>query len=141
MRDARARADLPAAAGPAAITPPASAATTTTTESAAAAAAARAPTTTRRGTPARRRIEPHDVLGRRAFLTLDHVELHTLALCQRPEPTALDRAVMHEYIITAVPCDETESLVRIEPLYRSALFRHVDPIGRFITGRPLWSPN
>src|SRR6185369_15794123 len=57
------------------------------------------------------------VLGRRAILPLNHVELDTLAFGQRLEAAALNGGVMDEAVLLAVLTrDEAESLRVVEPL-------------------------
>src|SRR5690606_28252369 len=60
----------------------------------------------------------NDVLGRRALLGLDDLELHALPLRERPEALALDGRVVDEAILRAVlRGDEPEALRLVEPLH------------------------
>jgi hypothetical protein len=71
--------------------------------------------------------EPNDILGRRTLLTLHDIELHLLALGQRPESLSLDGTVVHEAVLAAIlRRDETEALLVIEPLDRPG-GTHPDP--------------
>jgi hypothetical protein len=64
--------------------------------------------------------ELHDVLGRRALLALDDVELDPLALGQSLEPLTLNRRVVDEAVLLAAfGRDEAEALGVIEPLDRA----------------------
>src|SRR6185295_4133401 len=71
-----------------------------------------------------------DVLGGRAFLALDDVELHAVSLGQRLEAVALDRGVMDEAVLLSIlQRDETEPLAVIEPLHFSgALHFSLNPL-------------
>src|SRR5476649_2334755 len=61
--------------------------------------------------------ENGDVRGLRALLTLLGLELDLCALGQRPVAAALDRAEVHEQVLTAVVRrDEPVALVCVEPL-------------------------
>jgi hypothetical protein len=64
-------------------------------------------------------LELGDVLRLRAFLTLDHLKLDFLVLCEGPEAFALDRAVVHKDIGAVLSGDKTESLRIVEPLNSS----------------------
>src|SRR5205085_8591192 len=59
-----------------------------------------------------------DVFRSRTFSALHEVEFHRLALCQRLEAVALNRAVMHETVsVAAIGRDESESFRVVEPLH------------------------
>src|SRR5436305_15231878 len=59
-----------------------------------------------------------DVLGGRALVALDHVELHAVTLGQRLEAVALDGRVMDEAVLLPViPGEETEPFAVVEPLH------------------------
>src|SRR5438105_392720 len=74
----------------------------------------------RRSSPPLQHLERLDVRRRRALLALRHVERDLLALFQRFEARALDRAVVGEQILAAaVGRDEAEALGVVEPLHRA----------------------
>src|SRR4029453_1315298 len=56
------------------------------------------------------------VAGLRALRTVNDLELHCLALLQRPEAVALDCREVDEHIAAAVAFDESVTLGVIEPL-------------------------
>jgi hypothetical protein len=58
-----------------------------------------------------------------SFLTLNHLKLNFLVLCQGPEAIALNGAVMDKDIGAILSGDKTESLGIIEPL-NSSSFLH-----------------
>src|SRR5215471_11464310 len=68
--------------------------------------------------PERRDLGDHaHVRGLRALVTLLLLVLDLRALGERPVAAALDRAEVHEQIlVTLVGCDESVTLVRVEPL-------------------------
>src|SRR3954470_21900021 len=71
--------------------------------------------------------EADDVLGRRALLALDDVELDALTLGEVLEPRALDRRMVDETVLLAILAgDESEALRLVEPLDR-AFGTHVLP--------------
>jgi hypothetical protein len=58
------------------------------------------------------------VLGRRALLALDEIELHALTLGEGLEALALDRAVVDEAVfLTVFEGDEAKSLGVVEPFH------------------------
>src|SRR5207237_9004534 len=57
------------------------------------------------------------VLGARALLTLDDLELDLRALLERAVSLGLDVRVVHEQILTGVRRDEPEALGVVEPLH------------------------
>src|SRR5687768_10789545 len=62
--------------------------------------------------------ELRHVLGGRALLALDDLELDALALGERLEATALDGRVVHEAVLLAVlGRDEAKALGVVEPLH------------------------
>src|SRR5262249_52661008 len=65
------------------------------------------------------RSDDLDVGGLGAFLPLDHVELDCLPLLQVAVALTLDRGEMHEHVGTTLLEDESESLLRAEPLHGS----------------------
>src|SRR6266571_393358 len=64
-----------------------------------------------------------DVLGLQALRSLDDVELHAVALHQRPEALHLNGGVVDEYVLPALLRDEAEAFAVVEPLHRA--LRHV----------------
>jgi len=61
-----------------------------------------------------------DVFRGRAFLPLDNVELHLLALLERAKAVTLNGGMMHEAVGPSVRwCDKAKPLRVIEPLNRS----------------------
>src|SRR5207253_809229 len=59
------------------------------------------------------------ILGLQALRSLDDVELHPLALGQRPEALHLNGGVVDEYVLSALLRDEAEALAVVEPLHRA----------------------
>src|SRR5688500_6093293 len=73
-----------------------------------------------------RPLQRLDVRRRRALLALRHVEGDLLAVLQRLEAGALDRAVMREEILAAViRRDESKTFRVVEPLHGTC--SHVIP--------------
>src|SRR5438552_810056 len=60
-----------------------------------------------------------DVLGLQALRSLHDVELHAVALGQRPEALHLNGGVVDEYVLSALLRDEAEALAVAEPLHRA----------------------
>src|SRR5262249_58184669 len=58
-----------------------------------------------------------DVRGLGALGALDHVELHLLALSERPESLGLDGGMMDEDVRAALARDEAKTLCVVEPLH------------------------
>jgi len=62
-------------------------------------------------------LEFYHVLGLSPLGTLDHFKLHFLVFRQGAEAVALDGAVMHKDIRTALPGDKAKALGVIKPFY------------------------
>src|SRR5882672_10580572 len=60
-----------------------------------------------------------DVAGLQTLRSAAHVEFDRLTLGERAEAVARDRAVVDEYVLTALLGDETETLRFVEPLHRT----------------------
>ena len=114
-------------ATPTAVSTISAAATATTTTTTAVTTAAPATTTTAAwcattaawcATTTCATVEGHDVLSLRTLLALAHFEFDLLAFFQLAEPAALNGREVDEAVLAAVVgCDETVTLLCIEPLY------------------------
>ena len=73
-------------------------------------------------------LDRHNILGGRALLALNHIEVDLLTLGERLEALALNRAVVAEDILLAVVAgDEAEALLVVEPLYSSGRTQSCTP--------------
>src|SRR5262245_4907014 len=63
--------------------------------------------------------DPRDVCRLVALGARHHVELHALALRQRPEPFPLEGREVYEHLLAGVVPDEAEALGLVEPLHHA----------------------
>jgi hypothetical protein len=75
------------------------------------------------------------VLGLGTLGTLDHLKFHRLFFGQGAKAFALDGAVMHKHIRTALPGDKAKALGVIEPFYRTS-FLHGETSYRYCKDIP-----
>jgi hypothetical protein len=73
------------------------------------------PTIKARSSYDRQILQLNNVLGLRAAVALNYVELNALAFVQSLEAFANDSAEVNEYIVAAFNFDETEALFCVEP--------------------------
>ncbi len=82
-----------------------------------------------------------DLVGLRTLLTLGDLELDPLAFFERLVSVHLDRAVVDEYVTTAIDGDEAIALFAAEPLDRALCHNYprlLDPrLTRSVSRNPL----